>query len=82
MPSDSLKAKPIGGVTQTLRILGGSFNSLSLKLMMYAACVSAQTADILRLLLQQQIVLAEKKKSRALKLFRAPKKQKNIVLPL
>lgn len=46
---------------------------------MYAASAFAQTVDIPETAARQQIALAEKKKSRALKLFCAPKK--TIVLP-
>lgn len=62
MPSDSLKAKSIGGVTQTLAFReAASDHSLSLELMMYAASVLAQTVDILRLLCRGKLSLLKRR---------------------
>lgn len=84
MPSDSLKAKSIGGVTQTLAFReAASDHSLSLELMMYAASVLAQTVDILRLLCRGKLSLLKRRIVERLNCFVPLKKKqkKTIVLP-
>lgn len=78
VPSNSLKANSIGGVTQKRCILGGKYSfRWLLEFGAYDVCSQCFGPDCWysQTALPQQIVLAENKNSRALKLFCAPKKK-------